>query len=105
MQDTDYNLKCLMCSADAGQVVDGMFLPNTGHLTPVPNKISMLRCGHCGGSLLREAIDPVPPKLNGAEMANRMGVQVLSRPARTRIGSASRQETSEGDQAWALSNS
>jgi len=83
-----------MCSTDAGQIVDGAFLPSSDHLTPVPNKISMLRCGHCGGSLLREAIDPVPPKLNGAEMANKIGVQVVNRPARSRIGSASRYETS-----------
>ena len=78
MQSANYDLKCLMCSADVGQILGHTFVPGPDHRGPVPDRLSTLRCGHCGGSLLFEPSDALP---SYAALADSVEPRTLRRAA------------------------
>ena len=57
MKSVNYDVKCLSCSADVGQIVYGSFVQHPGPSAPVTRRGGRLRCSHCGGSLCLEPID------------------------------------------------
>lgn len=54
---TDYDVKCMLCSAEVGQIVSGKFSQHDGCRNALPRKAGMPRCCHCGGSLYLDPID------------------------------------------------
>ena len=57
MRSANYDVKCLSCATEAGQIILGRFVPRPGGRASAADKIGMLRCSHCGGSLLLEPTD------------------------------------------------
>ncbi len=51
-----WTLRCMLCNREAGQVVDGAFRPNNQVRAPLASG-RQLRCGECGGNVLRESDD------------------------------------------------
>jgi hypothetical protein len=57
VRDADYEVKCMLCGTEVGQVVNGALKQHDGCNTPMPRKGGMARCCHCGGSLYFDRID------------------------------------------------
>lgn len=53
-QIMDGEIRCLLCGAEVGQIVDGRFVRQTG-VGPLPRRRGLPRCPACGGSLFLEA--------------------------------------------------
>ncbi len=53
---TDYDVKCMLCSTEVGQILGGTFTQHGCGLS-MPSKGAMRRCCHCGGSLYLDPID------------------------------------------------
>jgi hypothetical protein len=65
---TDYEVKCMLCSAEVGQILSGKFTRHTGCGASMPRKGGLLRCCHCGGSLYFDRIDPHASLLDRAQI-------------------------------------
>jgi hypothetical protein len=52
-----FSLRCLLCSTEVGQVLDGRFRQHPGCTIAMPRRDGAPRCCHCGGSLYLEPID------------------------------------------------
>jgi hypothetical protein len=68
MQPRDYEVTCLMCSAEVGRIVHGQFEMRGGRTTPLPRKAGLPRCCYCGGSLYLEPIISYTPPLDRAQL-------------------------------------
>ena len=55
-----FNVQCVMCGRAAGQVLDGVFVPNHRVRSPVAGKTGS-RCGECGGNLYLEPDESITP--------------------------------------------
>ena len=55
-----FSVQCVMCGRAAGQVMDGIFVPNQRVHRPVAGKNGS-RCGECGGNLYLEPDESVTP--------------------------------------------
>ncbi len=53
-----FNVQCVMCGRAAGQVLNGVFVPNQRVRLPAAGK-SGSRCGECGGNLYLEPDDSI----------------------------------------------
>lgn len=74
MKYTNYDVRCLSCSAEAGQIVQGRFVPHPGRPASPPHKGGRRRCGRCGGSLYLEPIDIQPLIVDWSARADRIAV-------------------------------
>ena len=54
---TDYDVKCMLCGTEVGQILRGRFSQHAGCDAAMPRKGGMLRCCHCGGSLYLDPIE------------------------------------------------
>ena len=54
---TDYDVKCMMCGTEVGQILGGKFTQHASCGRPMPRRAGLLRCYHCGGSLYLDPID------------------------------------------------
>ncbi len=52
-----YEVKCLLCGTEVGQVVNETFQKHAGCTRPLPRNGGTWRCCHCGGSLYLEPIN------------------------------------------------
>ena len=66
---TDYDVKCMMCSTEVGQILNGAFEQHAGCSAVMPHQGGMLRCCHCGGSLYLDPIDVYSPMVDRAQLA------------------------------------
>jgi hypothetical protein len=55
-----FNVQCVMCGRAAGQLMNGMFVPNQRVAKPIAGK-SGSRCGECGGNLYLEPDESITP--------------------------------------------
>ena len=55
-----FNVQCVMCGRAAGQVMNGMFVPNQRVRAPIAGKTGS-RCGECGGNLYLEPDEAITP--------------------------------------------
>ncbi len=55
-----FNVQCVMCGRGAGQVMNGVFVPNQRVHRPVAGKNGS-RCGECGGNLYLEPDESITP--------------------------------------------
>jgi hypothetical protein len=55
-----FSVQCVMCGRAAGQVMDGIFVPNQRVQRPVGGKNGS-RCGECGGNLYLEPDESITP--------------------------------------------
>ena len=61
MASSYFSLRCLLCSTEVGQVLDGRFRQHPGCTIAMPRRDGAPRCCHCGGSLYLEPIDQAEP--------------------------------------------
>ena len=61
---TDYDVKCMLCGAEVGQILAGKFTQHNGCSASMPRKGGLLRCCHCAGSLYLDPIDTYAAGLN-----------------------------------------
>ena len=66
---TNYDVKCMLCGAEVGQILSGRFRQHAGCPNEMPRKAGMLRCCHCGGSLYLDPSDAYPTTLDRAQIA------------------------------------
>ena len=62
-QSANFDVKCMMCSAEVGQILNGKFLKHACG-QEMPRKAGMLRCCHCSGSLYLDPIDVYPAMMD-----------------------------------------
>ena len=74
MQGVNYDVKCMMCSAEVGQIWAGKFRQHDCGKT-MPVLAGMARCCHCGGSLYLDPNDLAPSTLDRAEVQRAMAEQ------------------------------
>ena len=55
-----FNVQCVMCGRAAGQLMNGMFVPNQRVSKPMAGKNGS-RCGECGGNLYLEPDESITP--------------------------------------------
>ena len=55
-----FNVQCVMCGRAAGQLMNGMFVPNQRVSKPIAGKNGS-RCGECGGNLYLEPDESITP--------------------------------------------
>ena len=65
----NYDVKCMLCGTEVGQIYDSGFHKHPGCSAPLPRKGGMLRCCHCGGSLYLDPTDERPPMVDRAQIA------------------------------------
>lgn len=65
----NYDVKCMLCSTEVGQILMGTFKQHAGCTAALPSKGGMRRCCHCGGSLYLDPIDVFPSSLDRAQLA------------------------------------
>ena len=56
MTNTPYSVRCLLCSTEVGQLLNGRLRRHPGCTGPLPRRGGAPRCCHCGGSLYLEPI-------------------------------------------------
>jgi hypothetical protein len=64
----NYDVKCMMCSEEVGQVLSGRFVHHQGCALPMQRRGGMLRCCHCGGSLYLDPIEAYPSPVDRAKV-------------------------------------
>jgi hypothetical protein len=65
---TDYDVKCMLCGAEVGQILAGKFTQHPGCTAEMPRKAGLLRCCHCGGSLYLDPIDVYAAGIDRAQL-------------------------------------
>lgn len=68
-RSANYDVKCMLCGMEVGQILNGRFLKHTECMSQMPVKSGMRRCCHCGGSLFLDPIDVYPSAINRVEAA------------------------------------
>ena len=66
---TDYDVKCMMCSTEVGQILNGAFKQHAGCTKVMPRQGGMRRCCHCGGSLYLDPVEIYNPMVDRAQLA------------------------------------
>ena len=74
MRGVNYEVKCLMCSAEVGQISAGKFRQHDCGKA-MPTLAGLARCCHCGGSLYLDPTDLAPSTLDRAEIRRAMAEQ------------------------------
>jgi len=69
-----FNVQCVMCGRAAGQLMNGIFVPNSRVRTPIPAKNGS-RCGECSGNLYLEPDESVTPFMATQIAAQRTAAQ------------------------------
>lgn len=64
----DYDVKCMMCSVEVGQIFDGKLVKHAGCAATMPRKDGLLRCCHCGGSLYLDPLDVYAARLDRPDL-------------------------------------
>jgi hypothetical protein len=84
-----FNVQCVMCGRAAGQLMNGMFVPNSRVRTPIPGKNGS-RCGECSGNLYLEPDESVTPFMATQIAAQRTAAQqqAQTRPANSSLRAA-----------------
>ena len=75
-----FNVQCVMCGRAAGQLMNGVFVPNQRVRTPSPGKNGS-RCGECGGNLYLEPDESITPFMASQIAAQRTAAQLQVRAA------------------------
>jgi hypothetical protein len=75
MASAYFYLRCLLCSTEVGQVLDGRFRQYRDCTIPIPQRGGTPRCYHCGGSLYLEPIDQAELSVLGLEIAREVAGQ------------------------------
>lgn len=52
-----YDVKCMLCGTEVGQVLGGTFKQHADCSAPMPRQAGTRRCCHCGGSLYFDPIE------------------------------------------------
>lgn len=68
IRGTDYDVKCMLCGAEVGQILGGTFTQHAGCKIEMPRKAGLRRCCHCGGSLYLDPIDVYAAGLDRAQL-------------------------------------
>jgi hypothetical protein len=63
MMNEHYDLTCMMCGTNVGQLLGGRFVPPASGV-PATRTGGRLRCSRCGGSLYLEPIDAAVSSLD-----------------------------------------
>jgi hypothetical protein len=66
-----FNVQCVMCGRAAGQLMNGMFVPNQRVAKPIAGKNGS-RCGECGGNLYLEPDESITPFMATQIVAQKM---------------------------------
>jgi hypothetical protein len=66
---SNYEVKCMLCSTEVGQILNGRFQQHGGCSNAMPRKGGLLRCCHCGGSLYLDPTDVYPASIDRAQIA------------------------------------
>ena len=69
-----FNVQCVMCGRAAGQLMNGVFVPNQRVRLPMAGKNGS-RCGECGGNLYLEPDESVTPFMATQIQAQRTAAQ------------------------------
>ena len=69
-----FNVQCVMCGRAAGQVLNGVFVPNRRVRTPAAGKNGS-RCGECGGNLYLGPDESITPFMATQIAAQRTAAQ------------------------------
>ena len=80
MSSTNYDVRCMACGVEVGQILFGRFEPNLPHRTSAPRMGSLPRCGQCGGSLYLEPTDDYPLAAARADYLRTIGADAVKRP-------------------------
>jgi hypothetical protein len=65
----NFDVKCMLCGAEVGQLLAGRFKKHAGCALDMPRRGGMLRCCHCSGSLYLDPIDVYPGAIDRAQLA------------------------------------
>jgi hypothetical protein len=57
VKSANYDVKCLPCGAQLGQILRGKFVRPSGGAAPLVRRGGMPCCCHCGGSAYLERIE------------------------------------------------
>jgi hypothetical protein len=76
-----FNVQCVMCGRAAGQLMNGMFVPNQRVRTPIAGKNGS-RCGECGGNLYLEPDESITPFM-ATQIANQRSGTAEAKPSST----------------------
>ena len=80
MISANYDVTCMSCGAEVGQILFGRFEPNPDHRASAPRKGGLPRCSHCGGSVYLEPTDDYPMAAARAELVRMIAADALRRP-------------------------
>ena len=80
MISANYDVTCMSCGAEVGQILFGRFEPNPARRASAPRKGGLPRCSHCGGSLYFEPTDDYPRAAARAERVRMIAADALRRP-------------------------
>jgi hypothetical protein len=80
MSSANYDVKCMACSAEIGQILFGKFEPKPDSRASAPRKGGLPRCSHCGGSLYLEPTDDYPVAAARAELLRTIAADAVRRP-------------------------
>ena len=72
MASAYFYLRCLLCSTEVGQVLDGRVRRHPDCTIPMPQRGGTPRCCHCGRSLYLEPMDQAELNLLGLEVARQV---------------------------------
>ena len=64
----DFEVKCLLCGGEAGELVGGIFRQHPACAKPLPRRSGEARCCRCGGSLYFEPLEGRRRPLSPAEL-------------------------------------
>jgi hypothetical protein len=77
MPTASYDVKCLSCSAEIGQIWHGRFFHNPACPTLPPRPAGTLRCCRCAGRLYLEPnLDDRAPQVDWTHLARRVASDV-----------------------------
>jgi hypothetical protein len=77
MPSTSFDVKCLSCSAEIGQIWNGRFFHDPACVTQPPRRGGTLRCCRCAGRLYLEPnLDNLLPPVDWTSRARRVADDV-----------------------------
>ena len=68
-----YEVRCLMCGSEVGEVRESRFAHHAGCGRSLPVRGGKLRCCRCGGSLYMERVDTLSASLRRRQELARTG--------------------------------
>jgi hypothetical protein len=69
MKNLDFDVKCLLCGFELGQIISGKFIRSGDTPRPVARPDGTYRCTRCGGSLYFEPVDSSAAIIRSARLA------------------------------------